>query len=584
MKVHLNLYAKLGILLVSIVTIPTMLLGYLSFHKSNQQIQTVTNAFLLDNLQHNSERVNALMERIVQQSEKVIASNKIKEALLSPPPQSLLEEYDFIRQMNPLIDELRSDYEMSIYPREPLLYPNYANHVNGREPWFLNALESEGKGVWFLHSVNGQTPTDLLYVRAIRDFPHLQTLGVMTLRLPRFLLANQLIIPERVGHLSFYMVDERGQIIASKTNPPDAPMVDLPPPVSGPESPVQAIKIGETEYYTASASLGKGDWRLVALIPVAELTGPVENIKRFTWLLVASGIVVMNVLLLIIVRKITVPIRTLVRHMKRIHLGDLSYCREHGQRTDEIGQLMRGYNSMITGMSELIAKTKQFEEEKRRLEIRSLIHQINPHFLYNTMDTIKWKAVKADVPDIADMVSSLSNLLRFSINNGDELTTVERELEHVKNYLSIELQRNHDAFSVMFQIQPNILHLPFMKLTLQPIVENAIKHAMKKLKEGTGKMIVSMYRTQDGGAIVCTVADNGPGIASGLPQPLPHHQPEQAGQDGSGEHAGVGLFNVDRRLKLKFGETYGISLTNRAEGGCMATLLHPVIAPAPPLN
>lgn len=561
----------MSLLLVSIVTIPTMLLGYLSFNKSNQQIQTVTNAFLNDNLQHNAKRVEAVMTLVVQQSEKVLASDKIKAALRSPAPENSLAEYDFIRQINPLIDELRSDFEISIMPREPEKYPNYAGSVTGREAWFEQALRAEGLGSWYVHSVSGGAPTDLLYVRSIRDFPHLQTLGVLTLRVPLYLLANQLMIPERVGHSSFYMVDARGQTLFVRSNAEGGAVpADAGLQLADPESPVRVTHIGKTAYYEASVGFGEGAWQLAALIPVSELTGPVENIKQFTWLLVGSGIVVMIVLLLIIVRQVTIPIRTLVRHMKKIRKGDLSYCDEYSSRTDEIGQLMHGYNAMITGMNELIAKTKQFEEEKRRLEIRTLIHQMNPHFLYNTMDTIKWKAEKANVPDIVDMVSSLSNLLRFSINNGEELTTVERELQHVRNYLSIEQQRNHDAFSLFVQVQPNIQHLPFMKLTIQPLVENAVKHAMKKMKEGTGKIIVSMYKSEEG--IVCSVEDNGPGSETDL---AAHFGRMEQGEDGF--DSGVGMYNTDRRLKLRFGAAYGIRMENRPEGGCKVTLLHPVI-------
>ncbi|NHN28863.1 cache domain-containing sensor histidine kinase [Paenibacillus agricola] len=570
--VNLNLYAKISLLLLSVVTIPTMLLGYLSFSNSSEQIRNVTNAFLLDNLQHNAERVNSLMLRIEQRSEKVIESDKVKVLLREPAPESLLNEFDFIRLMNPVIDELKGEYELNIYPNQPDSYPNYAGGVTGEEGWFKQAMQMEGRGYWHVQATNGSKPTELLYVRAIRDFPQLKPLGVLTMRVPSFLLANQLIIPERVEQLSFYMINDAGTLVATKSNSKDIAITSTTPSSIHPNSPVLKTQINGIEYYEAAKSLGIAGWGLTALIPVSALMGPIENIKQFTWILVVSGISIMSIFLLIIVRKVTIPIKSLVKHMRKIMLGELVYLDSYRQRTDEIGQLIRGYNAMITGMIELLGKTKQFEEEKRRLEIRTLIHQMNPHFLYNTMDTIKWKAEKAQEPAIVNMVTALSNLLRFSINNGEELTTVEREIQHVKNYLSIELQRNHDAFSVFFQVQPNILHYPFMKLTVQPLVENAIKHAVKKMKEGTGKIIVSMY--QSGERIVCCVEDNGMGSDQDLAE---HFATIEL--SGGNQESGVGLYNADRRLKLRFGADfgYGISLENRPEGGCKVTLMHPVI-------
>jgi two-component system sensor histidine kinase YesM len=571
----LNLYAKISLLLLTVVSIPTIFLGYLSFNKSSEQIQTVTNAFLLDNLQHNAQRVDSLMSRIKQQSEKVIESEELKALLKAPPPQGQLQEFDFIRQINPLVDVLKGDYELNIYPKEPRLFPNYSSMVRGDEEWFLHAFQMEGRGFWVVRTLesSGGRPAELLYVRAIRDFPQLQPLGVLTLKVPSYLLANQLIIPERVGQLSFVMVNEAGQIIASKTNSKeDDVRYSLSLKERAPSQAVYQIKIGGTDYYEAVKSLQTEGWLLIAVIPVSELMGPVDNIKQFTWILVISGITVMSVLLLIIIRKVTVPIKTLVKHMRKILVGEPAYFNEYVRRNDEIGQLIRGYNTMITGMIDHIDKTKQYEEERSRLEMRTLIHQMNPHFLYNTMDTIKWKAEKAGEPAIVDMVTSLSNLLRFSINNGEELTTVEREMEHVKNYLSIELQRNQDAFSVYFQIQPNILHVPFMKLTVQPIVENAVKHAMKKLPEtSSGKIIVSMFRSPNG--LTCSVEDNGAGSSQALQEHFALLE-----KNGGNQDSGVGLYNVDRRLKLRFGAEYGITLENRPEGGCKVTLVHPIVA------
>ncbi|SDE45876.1 Histidine kinase-, DNA gyrase B-, and HSP90-like ATPase [Paenibacillus sp. UNCCL117] len=571
-RLRLNLYARISLLLLAAVSVPTVFLGYLSFFKSSEQIQTVTEAFLADNLRHNALRIDALMSDIQLQSEKVLQSDELKLLLKSPPPDGLLSEFDFIRQINPLVSQLSGEYELQIYPKEPLRYPNYAEAVKGDEDWFRQALVMEGRGFWKLlepETADGK-PSEVLYVRAIRDFPLLQPLGVLTLRAPGYLFTQELMIPERVDKLGFSLIHETGGIIASKANGDRAACPLLRGQTDGRSA--SRLSADGAGCYEADQPLAIRGWRLAAAVPAAELMGPVRSIKEFTWLLVVSGLAVMSLLLLLIVRKVTVPIKLLVRHMRKILLGELAYFQGYERRNDEIGQLVRGYNTMITGMIEHLERTRQFEEEKSRLEMRTLIHQINPHFLYNTMDTIKWKADRAGVPAIVAMVTALSNLLRFSINNGEELTTVERELEHVRSYLSIEQMRHQDSFSVFVQVQPNLLQLPFMKLTLQPMVENAVKHAMKKLPgEASGKMLISLSRTGEG--IVCSVEDNGPGADIDLRA----HFAALEQQGGGGASGGVGLYNVDRRLKLRFGPAYGITLERRDEGGCRARLLHPVL-------
>lgn len=566
----MNLYMKISLLLISIVTIPTIVLGFLSFHKSNQQVQTLTDAFMLDNLQHNIQRLNALLIRVENQSERVIESGKLRMLLRQPDPADALEEYDFIRQMLPLIDELRGEYELNIYPVNLHKYPNYASSVRADADWFRQAIEREGRGLWHINSVNGRTPTDLLFVRAIRSFPQLQTVAVMTIRVPRFLLDNQLIIPERLSHLSYFVLDEANRPITSRSNGSELPPPGAFPAESSTENHMGVVSVRGTAYYRLLFPIEKNGWKLMAVIPMADLAGPVNNIQQFTWMAVAATLLIMTLLLLIIVRWVTVPIKALVRQMRKIRQGELAYCESFTDRKDEIGQLILGYNAMINGMKELIERTKDFEEEKRKLEIRSLIHQMNPHFLYNTMDTIKWKADKANEPSIVSMVSCLSNLLRFSINNGEELTTVEREMEHVRNYLQIEQMRMNEAFSVIFQIQPSILQYPFMKLTVQPLVENSVKHAMKRMKPGAGKMFISLYREDN--RLVCSVEDNGPG--SGLDLEAHWHRVAAV---GGGQEEGVGLYNVNRRLQLKFGSEYGLRMTNRPEGGCRVVLAHPLI-------
>jgi two-component system sensor histidine kinase YesM len=207
------------------------------------------------------------------------------------------------------------------------------------------------------------------------------------------------------------------------------------------------------------------------------------------------------------------------------------------------------------------------ESEKRQLELQTLIHQINPHFFYNTLDSIKWRAESVQQNKIAEMVTKLANLLRFSLNNGEEWTTVEREIEHARNYLDIEHLRSNRTFQVYVQVDPDILKMKVMKLMLQPLVENAVKHGVSQLSDGKGKIrLTAKRKDQD---IMFIVEDNGLGI----------HLPLTLNSNDTTDNVsprGIGLSNVHKRLQLHFGNDYGLEIDSTQTAGFRVVVRHPL--------
>ena len=253
--------------------------------------------------------------------------------------------------------------------------------------------------------------------------------------------------------------------------------------------------------------------------------------------------------------------------MEKVRKGVLSHFSINRSNKDEIGQLVGGFNQMITGMSDLLEHTKQIESDKRQFELQTLNHQINPHFFYNTLDAIKWRAEKANENNIALMVTKLANLLRFSLNNNDEWTTIEREIEHARTYLEIEQLRSNRSFKFFLQADPSVLKLKVIKLILQPIVENCVKHGINQLPEGKGKILITVKQKEQ--EIIFVIEDNGPGLTKEI-------------IDGTKsitntiEHHGIGLKNVHKRLQLHFGMDYGIAVDNNHKQGFRVMIRHPV--------
>ncbi len=542
-----TLFTKLLFVLIVTVSLPIAVLGYVSYERSKDQIEEVANVFLADNVNQNRQRMERFLREAETRSEAVIASEELQELLESPPPNIVTEELEFIRTMNGLISELRGPFELYIFPKAYDRYPNYNNlmqyrQVNPSEAMFAEAARLEGRGYW-THEWNKQWKApDFIYVRQIRSLDVFAPVGVMAIRVPHFMIRSELVGPTLYPQAELMITDAMGKILSH----PTAAEYGKPSMISG----------GEREYLHASHELSAEGWSLSIVLKRDVITASLGEVRRFSLWIVVISLFAITVLLYFIARTFTNPIKLILRFMKRVQLGQLEPIPDQQERYDEIGQWMKGYNAMIGSLLEQMDKIRHMERERQDLERQMLMLQINPHFLYNTLDSIKWKAQKLQEPGIAEMVTRLASMFRFTLGDGGGWTTVEREIEHVKNYVAIEQLRNPGQFRVLYHVQPELYGTGMLQLMLQPLVENAIRHGMGKRKEKNGKIIVSAYRTDDGD-MAFTVEDNGPGA--------------QATQSPGG----IGISNVERRLVLHFGEAYKLRIESSGQG-FKVTLRHPV--------
>jgi two-component system sensor histidine kinase YesM len=573
---HLTFYKKVLLLLLISVYIPVGFIGFSSFSRFSEQLDKVTAAFLSDNLKKNAQRIHELFDEVEQRSVDIYSSEMLQ-GLLEESKRGHLQEFDYIQEIEKLRYALGGPYDLNIYPSDLNKYPNYNSLRRSmpvqHENWFQQALNSNGLGFWIYETVSdfGTTSADFYYIRPIRRVQSsFETLGVMTIRIPSKLLEERMTSSDQFANYRITVIDDKGDNLLD----PESVRFNRSffsykgTSKENRNEKFQLIQNQNEAFYADFLPLRYNEWRMAGLIPMSDVTGPIENIRTYIYIVFLLSIIIITSLLAIITNNIAAPIKMVVKQMKKVHQGVLESCQKYLNRQDEIGQLTHGYNSMIKGMRELLEATKQSEQEKRKLEMQMLMNQINPHFLYNTLDAIKWKAETADEKDIAVMVTSLANLLRFSLNEGEEMTTLERELEHVKCYVSIELMRKGN-FQVMYHVQPSIMNSPFMKLILQPIVENAILHGMDRLSNEKGKIMISIYREEKD--IICEVEDNGSGCEPELIEQLNKLDRPM------GKGHGLGLLNVNKRLKISFGPTYGIQVGNSETNGLRVIVRHPLI-------
>ena len=317
--------------------------------------------------------------------------------------------------------------------------------------------------------------------------------------------------------------------------------------------------------YSISRSEKTG-WTVVDCTNVKEL---LSKSRQAQSVYVLTAIILVIVALLFsrfMARSITLPIQKLRDSMKKVQEGDFSVSDVVVDSKNEIGSLTKSFDVMTHRIHELMEQNVHEQEEKRKSELKALQSQINPHFLYNTLDSIIWMAEGKKNEEVVLMTASLARLLRQSISNEDEVVPIANEVEYARGYLTIQKMRYKDKLEFQIEVDSSILYIPLIKLVLQPIIENAIYHGLK-YKESKGLLIVKGFM-KDGNAVL-QVIDDGVGMdADTLAHIYDRHKVNYHSN-------GVGVYNVQKRLKLYYGEDYGITYTSELGKGTTATITIP---------
>lgn len=329
-----------------------------------------------------------------------------------------------------------------------------------------------------------------------------------------------------------------------------------------------------TRVYTVNTSEQTG-WRIVGVNYLSELVGNQGTIQR-TYLVSAIVLIALAILTAVLIsHRVSQPILRLRSSMQQVERGEFDMTVEVAAN-NEIGELARDYNIMVAKIRELMRRNAHENELKRRSELLALQNQITPHFLYNTLDSIIWMAHGRQHENVVETVSALARLLRLSISKGDELIRVEDEVEHIKSYLIIQKVRYRDRLDFSINVHESIITHRIPKVVLQPLVENAIYHGIKNA-EGGGSVTIEGRSCSDG--IRLSVIDDGVGmsddqIARVLEEPAPHSSATSGRRRSS-----VGVRNVHERIRLYFGEPFGLSFSHRPGGGTIVEVHLPAVAP-----
>ena len=315
------------------------------------------------------------------------------------------------------------------------------------------------------------------------------------------------------------------------------------------------------------ASVGESGWRAVGVSYVDELVN--RNVNDMIRLSLWLAVVVLAVAVLtswLLSRLIGKPLRGLASAMESFESDADHFTYRPVGGTREVQELSDSFEHMVLRIQELMTTVREEEVNLRKTELKALQAQINPHFLYNTLDSIAWMCEQGRNADAVKMVHALARLFRISISRGHELIPIAKELEHAESYLQIQMYRYKNQFTYTFDVDPDCLGYYCNKITLQPIIENSINHGLDLMVD-EGRIDVRVRF--DGDDIVFSVQDNGVGMG---PEQL-----EAIMQNGPTDRTGIGIKNVNDRLNIYFGRNYGLSITSEPDVGTCVEIRMPRI-------
>lgn len=529
-------------------------------HQMTQNIDSYIN--YMDNIASMIAESEDVQYYLFSQNE----SSEYRKRLLSQY-STVLNSREDIRNLGILCEGGSYLFNEGIQVKNPYL------DLEGQE-WYQNAMASEEESSLtsshVQHVIQGERPWVITLSRRIpNNLNDSSGDGVFFIDL-NYSAISELCDENSIGEKGYvFILDENGSVVYHPQqqqlyNELQTENIDI---VMNAESNTVITSNSDAGKLYTMARSEKIGWTIVGCMNVGELLKNSRQAQSVYILMAAVLVVIALLLSSLISRNITLPIQRLRDSMAKVQEGDFETADVEVVSGNEIGSLTTSFNVMTHRIQELMEQNIYEQKEKRKSELKALQSQINPHFLYNTLDSIIWMAEGKKNEEVVLMTASLARLLRQSISNEDELVPIGQEVEYARSYLTIQKMRYKDKLEFQIDVAPEISNIMIIKLVLQPIIENAIYHGLK-YKESIGLLIVHGY-AQDNHAVL-EIIDNGIGMDE---ETLEHIFEKHKVNYHSN---GVGVYNVQKRLQLYYGSDYGITYKSRVGEGTMATITIPM--------
>ena len=547
---------------------------YLKEEISNKIIQSIAKG---------EENVYAIFQEMANLSNALVFNGSLSAALAD----SDSSYYDNALAVDRTIAELNvnalssmQDVIVTLIDREGRLYTNWARDFDNydflvRQDWVQESIRQQGHIVWNLFSpaYMAQDANDEKYISLARsmlsngvtgDYLASVLISVKQQKLSRLLLQyaydqkDYIYVSDAGGQVVFKYDDKnavsREQLlkVLEKTNQAERGSTVLP--ING-----QPYLI--SYYSLASPWVSEGrDLKIIHFTNYEDIARQLSQISNWMNIGLGATFALMLAVLALIVRRIGRPIGKLAELMDDYAIDQDISALEVG-RKDEIGRLNRSFQRMSGNIKQLFDQLDREYKVKEKYKFESLRAQLNPHFLFNTLGTIRWMALIRQAGNIVESIDALANMLKYSMNRGGDAVPLAEELANIRDYVFIQNMRYGERYEVVMDIADELQRIKVIKFILQPVVENAFIHAFE---DNNGEGIIRIRGQKENGKLILCVEDNGKGMerldsAKALD--------EGRGTDAKGKLTGIGLRNVEERIRVSYGEEFGLRIESKAGQG-----------------
>lgn len=455
-----------------------------------------------------------------------------------------------------------------------------------QEPWYGAVSEGQETSIFYwptgLESTALRNPQQVFsLIRPIHDLTTDKRTGYLKIDMHVQAMKSMLVNAAKEKNdlpLRYLLLDKDRRVIydSKEQVTGQALPAELEAAMAEPEG--SAIWSG-TRYLFSSNTSKYNKWTIMAISPYADVVKQSLKIRGLILLIGALSVLVVGFASYTLAAGISRPLTSLIRNMKRAEGGDFKVRAEYDGQRDEIGRLSRVFNMMLESVDNLVHQVFQLNIKEKDAQLMALQAQINPHMLFNTLNAMKALSRKQGAHDVGDMAENLADLFRYSMKGWNKPVTLAEELEHVQNYILIQEVRFRHRLTYEPYVPESLLGVPVAKLTIQPLVENAIVHGIEKRIEGGTITLRVSIRSEDKeqSEVEITVADTGPGIPA---EQVAVINAVLAADDRQSDEmpeskSGIGLLNIHKRIRLLFGAPYGLRIESEAERGAKVTVRLP---------
>lgn len=562
-----SLRSKLVLIFILLLTIPLLVSGYFVYLNYSKDIKEKELQVASQNIDKLSKEYENTIYQIKQLSFDVSYHPQIQNILVDYQPNRFIGPRVEAKYFQDMFGVNRLErchvFYISIMNMEKQIALSLGTTPKTVSGFDVNSFEKEYKTYWHMpfiektYEYGGEEFKLISHFQWIYNKYGNQKIGLVQVDIDTNALSAILSETDFSGYENYLSYQDT--IVAS--NMGNSIGRDISDMLSGQK--INTVQKEGKEYYYLENTITSG-WKLTSLIPFDAINAKTSAIFEYIIIIAATCLLFAILLMIVPSILITKPIYALVKKMREVEQGNLK-TQYQVTTKDEIGVLGESFNKMIDQINSLIKKNKEILVQEQLAESRYLQSQINPHFLYNTLDSIRWTAVKSNDNHTAEQIEMLSNLFRYYYNSKGDFITFQQEVEHVSNYLKIYQFRFRDRLSYSVNIEEEIYDLYTIKFILQPIIENSFVHGLET-KADTGHVSIEGFIEGD---LVCfLIQDNGVGTDETYIKDL---------LDPQNDNKGSALNNIQKRIHLKLGKEYGLELHSRLGHGTTVLIRLPII-------